>query len=98
MPELFYRVTFDRMLKRQVQELPGKRRQEAKERIAALSREPRPSNAKELRGYPSVYRLWLSDARYRLVWEVFDAEQRVEVYYVGLKPDYQDLLGDHDAT
>jgi hypothetical protein len=45
-----------------------------------------------------VYRLWLSDARYRLVWEVFDAEQRVEVYYVGLKPDYQDLLGDHDAT
>jgi len=39
-----------------------------------------------------VYRMWLSDARYRLVWEVFDDEHRVAIYYVGLKPDYDELL------
>ena len=29
---------------------------------------------------------------YRLVWEVFEEEQRVAVYYVGVKPDYDELL------
>jgi len=50
----------------------------------------------ELRGYPDVYRAWLSDARYRLVWQVFDDEYRVEIYYVGLKPDYASTLGPPD--
>jgi mRNA-degrading endonuclease RelE of RelBE toxin-antitoxin system len=88
----FYRVTFDKSLKRQVNRLPGKLRQEARRRIADLSRDPFPPGAVELRGYPGTYRLWLTDARYRLVWEVFEDEKRVEVYYVGPKPDYDALL------
>jgi mRNA-degrading endonuclease RelE of RelBE toxin-antitoxin system len=88
-----YHLSYDRELKRQVNSLPGKIRQEARHRIAGLADNPRPVEAIELRGYPNVYRMWLSDARYRLVWEVFDEEHRVAVYYVGVKPDYDELLG-----
>ncbi|HLF25189.1 MAG TPA: hypothetical protein VJG32_02535 [Anaerolineae bacterium] len=88
----FYRVTFDKMLKRQVDRLPGKLRQEARHRIADLARDPRPPDAIELKGYAGIYRIWLQDARYRLVWEVRDEEMRVEVYYAGTKPDYDELL------
>jgi len=42
---------------------------------------------RELRGYPNVYRMWLSDARFRLAWEVLEDERRVAIYYVGVKPD-----------
>ena len=88
-----YRVTFDKLLKQQVQQLPGKLRQEAKKRVADLARDPRPPGSIELRGYPGIYRAWLTDARYRLIWQIFDEEYRVEVYYVGLKPDYAATLG-----
>jgi mRNA-degrading endonuclease RelE of RelBE toxin-antitoxin system len=87
-----YHLSFDRTFKRQVNSLPGKLRQEAKRRIADLTRQPYPAGAIELRGYPNVCRMWLSDARYRLVWEVFEDEHRVAIYYVGLKPDYDELL------
>jgi hypothetical protein len=29
-----------------------------------------------------------------LIWEVDDIVRRVEIYYVGRKPDYDDLLGE----
>jgi len=87
-----YRLSYDRDLKRHLNGLPGKLRQEAKRRIADLASDPRPVSAIELRGYPNVYRVWLSDARYRLVWEVFEDEHRVAVYHVGVKPDYDELL------
>lgn len=83
---------YNRELKRQINSPPGKLRQEAKRRIADLAREPRPTGAIELRGYSNVYGTWLSDARYWLVWEVFDDEHRVAIYYVGVKPDYDELL------
>jgi mRNA-degrading endonuclease RelE of RelBE toxin-antitoxin system len=69
MTESSYRLAFDRTLKRQVNQLPGKLRQEVRQRIADLARQPRPHDARELRGFPGVYRCWLSDARYRLIWE-----------------------------
>jgi len=94
MTEPPYRLAFDRSLKRQIEQLPGKLRQEVRQRIADLARQPRPSDARELRGNPGVYRCWLSDARYRLIWEVDDTVRRVEIYYVGRKPDYDDLLGE----
>lgn len=98
MPETRYRLAFDRMVKRQVEELPGKLRQEVRQRIAALASDPRPPEARMLRGYPGVYRCWLSDARYRLIWEVDDAALRVEIYYVGRKPDYDTLLGGDESV
>jgi mRNA-degrading endonuclease RelE of RelBE toxin-antitoxin system len=94
----FYRVTFDKTLKQQVQHLPGSLRQEAKRRIADLARDPRPPGSLELRGYPSIYRTWLTDARYRLIWQVIDEENRVDIYYVGLKPDYKATLGPPDES
>src|SRR5262249_42678419 len=97
MAEPPYRLAFDRILKRQVEQLPGKLRQEVRQRIADLAREPRPNDARELRGYPGVYRCWLSDARYRLIWEVDATARRVEIYYVGRKPDYDQLLGEPEA-
>ncbi len=87
-----YHLSYDKAFKRQVNSLPGKIRQEARRRIAELTQDPRPAGAVELQGYPNVYRSWLSDARYRLVWEIFDDEHRVAIYYVGLKPDYDELL------
>jgi len=94
MPEhAFYRVTFDKTLKQQVEHLPGNLRQEAKRRIADLARDPCPPGCLELRGYPGIYRIWLTDARYRLIWQVLDEENRVEIYYIGLKPDYKVTLG-----
>jgi mRNA interferase RelE/StbE len=92
----FYRVTFDKTLKQQIQHLPGNLRQEAKRRVADLARDPRPPGSLELRGYSGIYRTWLADARYRLIWEVIDEETRVDVYYVGLKPDYKATLGPPD--
>jgi mRNA-degrading endonuclease RelE of RelBE toxin-antitoxin system len=98
MTEQPYRLAFDRSLKRQVEQLPGKLRQEVRQRIADLAREPRPADARELRGYPHVYRCWLSDSRYRMIWEVDDMQRRVEIYYVGRKPDYGELLGEPELA
>jgi mRNA-degrading endonuclease RelE of RelBE toxin-antitoxin system len=92
-----YTLLFDRAFKQQVNALPGKLRQEVRRRIAALAHEPRPADGLELRGYPQVYRCWLSDARYRLVWSVDDDARSVELYYVGRKPDYDALLDDSEA-
>lgn len=93
----FFRVTFDKSIKQQVQRLPGRLRQEAKSRIADLARDPYPPGTIELRGYPGIYRTWLSDARYRLIWEVIPEQYRVEIYYIGLKPDYESVLGQSDS-
>jgi mRNA interferase RelE/StbE len=98
MTEPPYRLAFDRSVKRQVEQLPGKLRQEVRQRIADLAWQPRPSDARELRGYPGVYRCWLSDARYRLIWEVDETVRRIEIYYVGRKPDYDELLGESEPT
>jgi mRNA-degrading endonuclease RelE of RelBE toxin-antitoxin system len=98
MSEPPYRLAFDRALKRQVEQLPGAICQEVRQRIAALAQEPRPGTARELCGYPNVYRCWLSDAQYRLIWEVDDTVRQVEIYYVGRKPDYGELLGDPEPA
>lgn len=75
--------------------LPGKLRQEVRQRLVNLVQQPRPANARELQGYPGVYRCWLSDARYRLIWEVRDEERIIELYYVGFKPNYDEILENH---
>jgi mRNA-degrading endonuclease RelE of RelBE toxin-antitoxin system len=93
MSEPPYRLAFDRVLKRQVEQLPGKLRQEVRQLIAALAQEPHPGNARELRGYPNVYRCWLSDARYRLIWEVDDALRRVKSIMSVESPIMANCLG-----
>lgn len=98
MPDPHYRLAFDPVLKRQVAALPGKLRQEAMQRIAALANDPRPPQARALRGAPHIYRCWLSDARYRLIWAVDDTAMLVEIYYVGRKPDYGAFIGETEPV
>ncbi len=88
-----YEIVFDKAVRKQIGKLPGHIKAAAKKRIAALSDDPRPPRSKELTGHPNYYRLWVG-AKHRLVWQVMDDEQVVEIEYVGPKPpDLYDQLG-----
>jgi len=88
-----YRIAFSKAVRHRIGDLPGHIKALAKQEIANLSDNPRPSYAKELTGHPTYFRLWLG-RDYRLVWHVFDEEQMVEVEYVGYKtPDLYERLG-----
>lgn len=87
-----YRIAFSQEVRRQIADLPGHIKALAKQEIAELSLDPRPARSKELAGHPDYFRLWLG-ADYRLVWQVFDDEQMVEIEYVGPKtPDLYERL------
>lgn len=79
-----YAISFTKEVGRQIGRLPGKVRATAKQAIAALSDEPRPSNSRELFGHPTYFRSWI-DGTYRLVWRVDDENEVVEIEYVGPK-------------
>ena len=88
-----YRIALSRMVRQQIGSLPGHIKAIAKQEIAGLSGNPRPSHSKELTGHPTFYRMWLG-REYRLVWHVFDDVQVVEIEYVGPKtPDLYGHLG-----
>jgi mRNA-degrading endonuclease RelE of RelBE toxin-antitoxin system len=88
-----YRIAYTYAIRRQLADLPGHIKAIAKQRIAALSGNPRPHRGKELTGHPNYYRLWLG-SDYRLVWHVMDDECIVEIEYVGPKlPDLYERLG-----
>lgn len=79
-----YSVRFSKQIQRQMANLPGNIRNQANSRILALRRQPRPPDAKELEGHPDFFRIWL-DSDFRLVWQVDDDAQLVDVFYVGPK-------------
>ncbi|MCX7706611.1 MAG: type II toxin-antitoxin system RelE/ParE family toxin [Anaerolineae bacterium] len=77
----------------QLTALPGDVRSVARRTIAELAENPRPSRAKELDEHRGYYRLWLP-RNYRLVWQVLDEEEIVDLLYVGPKsPDLYRRLG-----
>jgi mRNA-degrading endonuclease RelE of RelBE toxin-antitoxin system len=80
-----YQIAYTPVVKRQIDSLPGHIKSLARQEIAALSCNPRPARSKELEGHPNHFRLWLG-RRYRLVWRVVEADQVVELKYVGFKP------------
>jgi len=61
-----YRIAYTYAVRRQIADLPGHIKAIARQRIAALSEDPRPHRGKELTGHPNYYRLWL-ESNYRLV-------------------------------
>ena len=69
-----YRIKYRRKALRELKELQGHVRAEARKTIRSLKSDPRPSHAQELRDKPNIYRVWLS-GRWRLAYEV-DAENR----------------------
>ncbi len=88
-----YHLRYDREFMRQLEGLPGDIRSMARRQVKELADVPCPSRAKELEEHPGYYRLWLP-RDYRLVWQVLEDEQVVELLYVGLKlPDLYERLG-----
>ena len=88
-----YRLRYDRRFLHQLEMLPGNVRSVARQQIKALADNPRPLRAKELDEHPGYYRLWLS-RDHRLVWQVLDDEQIVDLLYAGPKlPDLYERLG-----
>lgn len=81
-----YSIRFSKQTQRQIAHLPGHVRSLTKRRILDLRTQPRPSDAKELDGHPSFYRIWL-DVDYRLVWQVDDEIALMDILYVGPKSD-----------
>jgi mRNA-degrading endonuclease RelE of RelBE toxin-antitoxin system len=57
-----------------------------------LSQIPRPTRAKELRGKPDIYRIWLA-GKWRIVYAIDDDLQLVLILRVRLKDniDYESL-------
>ncbi len=90
---MMYYVRLSKTIHRQIRNLPGHIRSAANQKILSLAKNPYPSDAKELEGHPSYFRIWL-DGDFRLVWQVLEAEQIVDVLYVGPKlPDLYERLG-----
>lgn len=88
-----YRLRFDKQFMRRLETLPGDIRSLARKQIQALAQSPRPAQTKELDDHPTFYRLRLP-RHHRLVYQVLDEEQIIDLLYIGLKSaDLYDTLG-----
>ena len=88
-----YRLRYDRRFLRLLDALPGDIRGITRHTIKDLTLQPRPTRAKELENHPGYWRLWLP-RDHRLVWQLNEDEQIIELLYVGPKSqDLYDRLG-----
>jgi mRNA interferase RelE/StbE len=89
---VIYRIRTAPEVQKELKTLPGYVRAQAHQVIESLATTPRPNNAKELRGNPGNYRLWLS-GRWRIVYSVNDETQTVFILRVRRKQDinYEEL-------
>lgn len=88
-----YRLRYDQGFMEQLTALPGDVRSIARRAVLDLAETPRPTRAKELDEHRGYYRLWLP-RDHRLVWQVLDADEIVDLLYVGPKqPDLYQQLG-----
>jgi mRNA interferase RelE/StbE len=87
-----YRIEVSPDVVQEIKSLPGYVRAQARELIRALADNPRPPRAKELRGKPNIYRIWLA-GRWRVAYEVDDELATVRVLRVRSKAqiDYESL-------
>lgn len=72
--------------KREVDALPGAIRTQFKQIGKSLEIEPRSHRAKELRGKPNIYRVWLA-GKWRIVYSIDDELQLVLILRVRLKDE-----------
>jgi len=79
-----YRVKVPPEVREEIKALPGHVRAQARQLIRALGENPRPSRARELRGKPNIYRIWLA-GRWRIAYEVDDELKRIRVLRVRRK-------------
>ncbi len=87
-----YRIEVPPNVRREIKALPGYVRTQARQLIRALADDPRPSRAKELRGKPNIYRIWLA-SYWRIAYEVEDEFKRIRILRVRRKEhiDYESL-------
>jgi mRNA-degrading endonuclease RelE of RelBE toxin-antitoxin system len=88
-----YRVDIDPSAGKDLDLLPGYVRAQALQMFRLLKDKPKPPRAKELRGKPGTYRIWLA-GRWRIAYQVDDAQQVIIILRVRLKEDIDyDSLG-----
>lgn len=87
-----YQVEVSPKVRKEIKALPGHVRAQARQLIRALGENPRPSRAKELRGKPNIYRIWLA-GRWRVAYEIDDELKRIRILRVRRKEriDYESL-------
>lgn len=87
-----YRTELTPPAKAEIRALSGYLRSQALKIITALAQEPRPPRAKELRGRPNLFRIWLA-GRWRIVYEIDSENQRVLILRVRSKEqiDYESV-------
>ena len=87
-----YRVEVPPEVRKEIKALPGHVRAQARQLIRALGENPHPSRAKELRGKPNIYRIWLA-GRWRVAYEIDDELERIRVLRVRRKEriDYESV-------
>ncbi len=87
-----YQIRYMRRALSDVRDLPAFYRRQVKEIVQALSDNPYPSKATELRGLPTCWRVWLGRS-WRIIYQVDEAGKTVYVLGVRAKntKTYQDL-------
>jgi mRNA-degrading endonuclease RelE of RelBE toxin-antitoxin system len=81
--------------RKEIKELAGHVRAQALGLIEGLISSPLPSGAKELRGKPNIYRLWLA-GRWRIAYQIDDDRRCVRILRVRVKADidYESLASE----
>lgn len=81
-----YQIDIVQEARKEVSALPGHVRTQARQQFRNLATNPRPHGAKELRGKPGIYRLWLA-GRWRIAYTVDDDTQTVTILRIRRKED-----------
>jgi mRNA interferase RelE/StbE len=81
-----YQISVTPAVHRELRALPAYVRSQAILLIDDFATNPRPPRAKELRGKPDVYRIWLA-GRWRIAYRADDAQQMVIILRVRRKED-----------
>ncbi len=87
-----YRIEVIPPAQKEIEALPGYARAQARQLIRELKENPYPARAKELRGKPKIFRLWLA-THWRIAYKVEDDLQQVLILRVRRKEqiDYESL-------
>ena len=87
-----YRIEIHPEARKEIMTLSGHVRAQARQLIRALEENPRPARAKELRGKPNIYRIWLA-GRWRIAYEIDDDLKRIRILRMRCKEqiDYESL-------
>ncbi len=87
-----YQIDIPTPARIEIASLPGYIRAQARTLIRGFRDNPRPARAKELRGKPGIYRIWLA-GRWRIVYQVDDQLKMVRILRIRLKEhiDYESL-------